>query len=303
MKENAIKRLTEVITSYTINRICNYVNRKKYKEHITILQNLVTSIDPEYKEKFEDLFTKSYNEKILGASRKEIYGAMKFRYEKNRDIAKKLGLSMYKFNNSYKDLASRDFMNDEWFDSLVPICDDKTYEMCKAINTFVDNFNYLAGEPYYRGYDLFRSIELEFYIIHMTLLNILGSSSVVEKFLFNVCTGLDIDWGNISYLLRNVNIISRNNDIQMNGNRQLKQEIFNLMYLKGFSKADVGEVIFHKDRKVYYSGSYNYLTEDITKDEYEFSVTYVPTLDWEALDKDEVLKFIDVFRSFSNEQL
>lgn len=306
-KENtglkANKRFTEIITSYTINRICNYVNRKKYKEHITIINDLLKSIDDDYEGKFVDLFNNSYNEQIVGASKKEIYAAMKSKYRTPKKMASKMGLSRYRFNNVYKDLIFRNFITEEWLNTLVPICDEKTYEMCRVLNNFIDNFQYLAGEPYYNHYDLFRCMELEFYIIHSTLSKILGSTIIVEKFLYNVCMDLEIDWATISYLLRNLNLISRSTDIQMYGNKQLKQEIFNLMYLKGFNKGDVGEYIFNKDRKTYYGGGYEYLTKDITKDDFEFSMTMSPTLDWAPVDKDTVLKFIDIFRDFSNERL
>lgn len=303
MNENADRRFTEVTSAYTINRICNYINRKKYKEHITILGDLLKSVDKDYENSFVELFNNSYNEQILGASKKEIYASMKLKYKTPKKMAEKMGISRYKLNNTYKDLMVRDFIKPEWLKKLTPICDEKTYEMCKIMNNFLDNFQYLAGEPYYRHYDLFRCMELEFYIIHSTLLRILGSPAVVEKFLYNVCTDLEIDWATISYLLRNLNLISRNNDIQLNGNKQLKQEIFNLMYLKGFNKGDVGEYIFNKDRRSYYSSGYDYLTKDITEDEFEFSMTMSPTLDWEPVNKDDVLKFIDIFRNFSNERL
>lgn len=303
MEENAEKRFTEVISAYTVNRICNYINRKKYKEHIAIISSLLTSIDEDYEERFLWLFNNSFNEQILGADKKEIYAAMKVKYKTPKRIAEKMGISRYKLNNTYKDLIVRDFIKPEWLQTLKPECDEKTYEMCRIMNNFLDNFQYLAGEPYYRHYELFRCVELEFYIIHSTLLRILGSPSVVEKFLYNICVNLEIDWATISYLLRNLNLISRNNDIQMNGNKQLKQEIFNLMYLKGFNKGDVGEYIFNKDRRSYYSSGYDYLTKDITDDEFEFSMTMSPTLDWEPVNKEDVLKFIDIFRDFSNERL
>lgn len=301
--EKVKDRFTEIRTSYMINRICNYINRKKYKEHIAIISNFLKSVDEEYINKFVELFEKSHSEQIVGASKKEIYGSVKFFYEKPAIMSKKLGLSYYKFNNVYKDVHGRKFMTKEWLDSLEPVCDKKTLDMCELLNNFVDNFKYLAGEPYYNKYELFRSLEIEFYIIYYTLIKILHSNTVVEKFLYNICIDLEIDWGTISYLLRNVHLISRNNNLQMDGGKQFKQEIFNLMYLKGFNKGDVGEVIFNKSRSTYYAGSYNYLTKDITDNKWEFGLTYTPTLDWASINKDEVLNFIAIFRDFSNENL
>ena len=303
MNENVKNRFTEIITSYTLNRVCNYVNRKKYKEHIEIIKNFVKSIDESYEKNLIEIFENSYNEQIVGATKKEIFAAMRYRYEKPKEMCKKLGLSRYQFNNTYKDLINRNFENDDWLSSLKVFSNEKTIEMCKILNKFIDEFQYLAGEPYYRHYEIYRCIELEFYIIHNTLVKILGSSQVVEKFLYNLCLALDLDWGTISYLIRNLYLISRNDDIQVNGSKQLKQEIFNLMYLKGFTKGDVGEVIFEKPRNTYYSSGYSYMTEDITNDEWAFSLTFTPTIDWRHIDKDIVLRFIDIFRSFTNEGL
>lgn len=303
LPDNANDRFTEVITSYTINRICSYINRKKYKEHISILKNFVKSLDDSYEEKFVDLFQRSYNEQIVHATKKEIYAAMKTRYNTPKEMSEKLGISRYSFNNIYKDLINRNFITSEWLDSLEPTSGKETISMCRAVNNFIDNFQYLAGEPYYEHYELFRCIELEFYIIYQKLVDIFGSTQVVEKFLYNVCMDLDIDWGTISYLLRNMYIIARNDDIQINGNKQLKQEIFNLCYLKGFKKGDVAEAIFNKPRNAFYSSGYSYLTKDFTNDEWEFSMTLSPTLDWTHIDKNIVLDFIAIFRDFSNERL
>ena len=297
-------RFTEVITSYTINRVCNYVNRKKYKEHITLITDLLKSVDEDYEDLFVDFFKRSCNEQILNATKKEIYAAMKLRYETPKEIARKLGISSYSFNNTYKDLENRDFITENWLKTEVDNADDeKIVEMCSVLNNFIDSFDYLAGEPYYKYYDNYRCIELEFCIIYEKLLNILNSVTVLEKFLFNLCRSLGIDWATISYMLRNLHHIKRSDDIQINGNKQLKQEIFNLAYLKGFNKGDVAEKVFNKPRSAYYPGSYNYMTKDITKDEWIFSMTFTPTIEWENINKDEVLRFIDVFRSFSNERL
>ena len=302
IKQN--KRLIEVRTAYALNRIYNYVNRKNFKEHMIILESLVESLDETNKDVFLDIVKSSVGENILGASKKEIYAAMKvLSDDKKNEMAKKLGVSSSSLYRLYAELANRDFINDEFISTLKPVLSEQGTEICKVINDFIDNFNYLTGDDYYEHYDHFRSIELEFLIIYNKIVEILGHPRAVDSFLFKLCMALEIDWSTISTLVRSINFIARENTNQIMGKQQTRQEIFNLFYLKGFTKGEIGKNIFGKDGKVYYTKSYEKTTKDITKDEWEFSLTYTPTLDWEHLNKEEVLKFISLFKGFVNAQL
>ena len=75
LKQN--KRLIEVRTAYALNRIYNYVNRKNFKEHMIILESLVESLDEANKDVFLNIVKASVGENIVGASKKEIYAAMR----------------------------------------------------------------------------------------------------------------------------------------------------------------------------------------------------------------------------------
>lgn len=302
LKEN--KRIIELRTAYALNRIYNYINRKNFKEHMIILESLVESIDESNKEVFLDLVKKSVGENLLGASKKEIYATMKvFSNNKPTDIAKRLGISRSYLYTNYGDLANREFMTKEFIDSLVPSLDEKGTNICLIINNFIENFSYLTGDDYYLHYDHFRSIELEFLIIYNKIAEILGSPRAVDSFLFKLCSALEIDWSTISSMLRSINFIERSHTNQIMGKQQVRQEIFNLFYLKGFTKGEIGKTIFNKSSKTFYSKNYERTTQDITKNEWEFSLTYTPTLDWTHLDKDEALKFISLFKGFVNAEL
>lgn len=295
------KRLIEVRTAYALNRIYNYVNRKNFKEHMIILESLVESIDESNKDVFLNLVKSSVGENLLGASKKEVYAAMKvFSDDKPTEIAHKLGISRSYLYRSYADLANREFMTDEFINSLEPTLDEKGTEICRVINNFVDNFSYLTGDDYYRHYDHFRSIELEFLIIYNKIVEILQSPRAVDAFLFKLCMTLEIDWSTISTLVRSITFISRENTNQIMGKQQTRQEIFNLFYLKGFTKGEIGKTIFGKDSKLFYTKTYAKTTRDITKNDWEFTLTYTPTLDWTHLNKDEALKFISLFKGFVN---
>jgi hypothetical protein len=298
------RRLIEVRTAYALNRIYNYVNRKNFKEHMILLESLVESLDENNKEIFLNLVKASVGENILGASKKEIYASMKVLSDnKTTEIARKLGISKSSLYRNYADLANRDFINDDFVESLKPSLSEQGTEICKVINNFIDNFNYLTGDDYYEHYDHFRSIELEFLIIYNKIVEILGNPRAVDSFLFKLCMALEIDWSTISTLVRGISFIARENTNQIMGKQQTRQEIFNLFYLKGFTKGEIGKNIFGKNGKIFYARGYEKTTKDITKNEWEFSLTYTPTLDWTYLNKNEVLKFISLFKGFVNADL
>lgn len=297
------ERLIEVRTAYALNRIYNYVNRKNFKEHLILLEALAESIDESNKDVFIDLTKKSVGENILGASKKEIYAAMQVFFEKTNVIADKLGISRSNLYTNYGDLKNRNFINDKFISELHPVLDTKGIELCKFLNNFMDNFTYLTGDDYYEHYDHFRAMELEFLIIYNKIMEILGSPRALDNFLFKICSELGLDWSTISALVRGINFISRENTNQIMGKQQTRQEIFNLFYLKGFNKNEIGKTIFGKNGSIFYTNSYSKTTENITKDAWQFSLTFTPTLDWEHLDKESVLKFISVFKGFVNANL
>lgn len=295
------KRLIEVRTAYALNRIYNYINRKNFKEHMIILESLAESLDDKNKDIFLNITKNSVGENILGASKKEIYAAMKvFSDNKPTEIAKKLGISRSYLYTTYGDLARREFINEDFIKELNPVLDDKSIEICKLMNSFIDNFTYLTGEDYYEHYDNPRSIELEFLIIYNKIVEILGNARAVDSFLFKLCMTLELNWATISTLIRSINFIARENTNQIMGKQQTRQEIFNLFYLKGFTKGEIGRAIFGKDSKLFYTNTYAKSTRDITKNEWEFSLTYTPTLDWNFLDKKAALQFISLFKGFVN---
>lgn len=297
------RRLIEVRAAYTLNRIYNYINRKNFKEHLILLECLVESIDEENKDVFLDLVKNSVGENILGASKKEILAAMKVWDNKPKKIIDKLGITTAKYYSIYGDLKDRDFITESFVNELNPILDENGTSICKLINSFADNFKYLTGDDYYDKYDNPRTLELEFMIIYNKIIEILQSPKAIERFIYKLCCSLDIDWSTISYLVRNINFINRTNTNQIMGKQQTRLELFNLFYLKGFNKGEIGRVIFNRDNKTFYHKSYESSTRDITKNEWEFDLTYCPTLDWSTLNKDEVLKFISLFKGFVNANL
>lgn len=297
------ERLIEVRTAYALNRIYNYKNRKNFKEHSILLQCLVESIDETNNERFQDLIANSYEEKILGASKKEIYAAFKAFYDSNYAVAKKMGVSSSYLYRNYGDLINRNYINDDFIKSLVPACSDDYLPMLNFMNSFIDKFHYLSGDAYYEYYDHPRVLELEFYLIYQKLYEIYNGSTNLEKFLFKLTTALELDWNTIAYLIRNIYIIERLNVDKVIGTKQFKQELFNLGYLKGFAKYKIGNELFGKDGKYYYTKGYEFMTKDITKDSWEFQLTFVATLDWQVIKKDDLMKLIEVFRSFANEEL
>ena len=296
-------RIIEVRTAYALNRIFNYINRKKFKEHVIILECLAESIDEDNKDRFLKMMEVSTQERIVGASKKEILATFQAFYKKPTLIASKMGISRSYFYNIYNDLLSRNFINDKFIEELKPSLSKDYLPMCLLINSFLDNFTYMSGDPYYSHYDSPRVMELEFYLIYDSLFRIYQGSSNMENFLYKICTTMEIDWSSISYLLRNIHVIQRLNNDKVLGTKQFKQELFNLGYLKGLKKYEIGKSLFGLEGKTFYSKSYDNMTKDITEDDWEFDLTFTPTVDWQHIKHEDVLKFIELFRSFVNEQL
>ena len=230
------------------------------------------------------------------------------KYNTNEKLAEKL-LDLYnlsisgnttRYGNNIITSLGFSAINDKFIESLKPILDDRGKNICMLINNFIENFNYLTGDDYFEHYDHERTLELEFLIIYNKIVEILQNPNAVEHFLYKICTTLEIDWSTISSLLRNISFISRSNTNQIMGAQQLRQEIFNLFYLKGFNKNEIGSNIFNKNGSIYYTKGYKKTTKDITKDEWEFNLTYTATLEWDHLSKDDVLKFIGLFKGFFN---
>lgn len=296
-------RVIEVRTSYALNRIYNYVNRRNFKEHMLVLEALVETIDEDNKNRFLELVKNSCNEQILGASKKEILFSFQSIYEKPTEIAEHLGLSRSYYYNLYKELLARNYATDTFKESLKPKLDKDSIQMCVVINSFIDSMDYLTGDDFYPYYDAFRSLELEFWIIYKKIESVLTDVTLIDKFMFKLCALLEIDINTINYLLRNITTIERMNSNQISGRQQFRQEVFNMFYLKGFTKGEVGKNIFGREAKAYYSKSYDKTTKNITNNEWEFNLTYTPTLDWAHIDKLEVLKVINLFKSFVNAKL
>ena len=299
-KEN--DRLLEIVAAAYLNNISNFINKRKFKDTIVILTSLVEVVDSSYREMFFKLLDESSNEKLLGASKKELYAALKVFYKKKSIISKKLNLSYNTFKYRYADLIDRDFITDDFINSLEPVFikSEKERELCKLIVNFLDNFHYLVGENYFEYYDHPRTLEIEFYIIYQTLVEVIRNNAKVEQVIYNICNQLGIEWSHISYLLRNLINIERSN--QPYGEKQFKSEIFNLYYLKGFNKAEIGKYVL-KSNTNYYAPGYNNMTKDITNDEFNFGITYTPTIEWNVLDKSVITRFISLFDNFVNADL
>lgn len=294
-------RVIEVRAAYALNRIYNYVNRRNFKDHMIMLESLAETIDEDNKDRFLEFAKDSCDEQILGASKKEILFAFQSIYERPTAISHHLGLSRSYYYNLYKELLARNYDTDAFKETLIAKSDKKTIEMCMLINSFIDNMDYLTGDDYYPYYDAFRSLELEFWVIYKRLEYVFGQNiTLIDKFIYKLCVMSEIDFSSINYLLRNITVIERMDKNQISGKQQFRQEIFNMFYLKGFTKGEIGSNIFGRAKKAYYSQSYEKTTKDITANNWEFSLIYIPTLDWMQTNKNEVLKFISLFKGFVN---
>lgn len=295
-------RLLEIRTAFILNKLSNLHDRKQVKGTLIILLSIVEAINEDYKDSFYSLLERSRYEQVLGASRKELFTMLSVYYNKVGSMAKKCNMSYSGFRNKYIDLLNSNYINEAYINSLKPvfIVDDTTREICTLICDFVDNFDYLVGARNFEHCDDNRTYELEFYVIYSKLISIFRNSMVVEKIIYNITTQLDLEWSSISFMLRGLFKISRQD--QTFGLTQLKQELFNLYYLKGFKKSVIGPNLFDGNKN-YYSHTYSKQTKDITNDKFEFMITYVSTLQWEYIEKDTVIDFIELFKTFADAEL
>ena len=81
-------------------------------------------------------------------------------------------------------------------------------------------------------------------------------------------------------------------------NRYLVQEIVTLYTKRGYKKGTIGSKILDKGSGYLFAKNRENIAEPINDE--DLSWQYVTTIDWSNLDKTSVIRFIDVFRKFSD---
>ncbi len=291
-------RLLEIKVALHLNKVSSLINQKVKHETIQTLGCFLNAVNPKYGVMFKELLGVCTNENILGASKKEIFAMLKMYYKKREEMSKAMGYTNPRsFYNAYKEYYNS--ITEDYLKTLTPVFikDNETKELCTLISSFMDEFSYLTGDPYYPNYDHPRSVELEIWLIYNHLLNLFQNTGKVEKFIYDFSNQFNIDWGTLSTIHRNMIAITRKSDLK--NSVQFRQEFFNLFYMKGFNLFEITNKVM-KTKTNYYSKTYERSVKNILNDPFEFQITYVPTLEWSHLDKDAALKYIEVFYDVVN---
>ena len=291
-------RLLELKVALYLNKTSSSINQKVKHETIQMIGCILNAVNPDYIPLYNDLIRSCINENILGATKKEIFAMLKHYYKKREAMAEVLGYKNPRsFYNAYKEYYSS--ITDSYLKTLTPVFikDNTTKELCMIISSFMDEFSYMTGEPYYPYYEHPRSVELEIWLIYSHLLNLFQNTGKVDKFIYEFCTNFDIDFGTISSIHRGMLAITRKSDFK--NSVQFRQEIFNLFYMKGFNISEIQSKVL-KTNINFYNQNYAQSVKNILNDSFEFQITYVPTLEWKNLDKDAALKYIEIFYDVIN---
>ena len=298
MEEN--RRLKEIKLSLYINYIDRTKNKMDYTNSIKILSALSATLGQESNREFMKLIQLTIGKCLLRASDKEIVATCK-RYFPNRKAAKLLGLSNSSIYYKYGDLLNRDFDNEKYLKSLSPMFNSEAGAlMVDCLIRFIEGFKYEIGNDHNDICDNKRTLEIEFLLIYNKLAEVLNNVGLCDKFIFNVCNLCDIDFNSISQLKNNIHIINRSYPNFRYNNRYLMQEIVTLYTHKGLSKGTIGSKVLGKTSSYLYNGT-NKKYDVIPKENMDWQ--YTPTLDWSTIDKNSVIKFIDLFHTFINYEL
>lgn len=293
MKEN--KRLKELKLSLYINHIDKADNKIQYSNIMKVLSCLAATFNKEVHKEFTKLIQLTLGECFLRATPKEIVATCKT-YFNNKQSAKVLDISYTTFYYRYKDLLNRDFINNEFIESLQPMFNSEDgVLMVDILTKFIEDFKYELGRESHELFDKERTFEIEFLLIYNKLIEVLNNVGACDKFIFNVCNVFDIDYTSIAQLKNNIHIINRSYPSFRYNNRYLMQEIVTLYTKKGVSKGAIGSKVLGKDSTFLYNGT-NKKFSEIPKDDLDWQ--YTPTLDWSNINKGSVYKFINLFHDF-----
>ena len=294
LKENA--RLKELKLSFHINYIDKSKDKLNYSRLIKILSCLAGAFGREEHSTFAKLTMQTVGENLLKATDKEIVATSKAFFS-NREAARLLGVVENTFYNRYGDLLSRDFITNEYLEGLKPLFPSEKETMVIGIlNKFIDDFKFEIGNNDMDIRDNERTLEIEFWLIYDKLMSILHNSIVCDKFIFNICNVFNIDYSDIAQLKNNVHVITRQYPYFRYSNRYFMQELVYLYTKKGLSKCQIATKVLGKKSNFLYVGtnkSYNNLIDNTNVD-----WQYVPTIDWEKLNKGSIIKFINLFHTF-----
>lgn len=298
MEEN--KRLKELKLSLYIYYIDRTKDKIEYSNLIRLLSALSATLSQECNKEFIKLVQLTIGKCLLKATDKELIATCK-RYFSHKRAAKILGMTHTRFNSKYGDLLNRSFDNETYLKTLVPMFNSEAGAlMVDFLIKFIENFKYEVGNDDNDLCNNNRTLEIEFLLIYNKLVEVLNNIGLCDKFIFNVCNLCEIDFSSISQLKNSIHIINRSYPNFRYNNRYLMQEIVTLYTHKGLTKGAIGSKVLGKTSSYLYNNS-NKKYDIISKENMDWQ--YTPTIDWSNIDKNSIIKFIDLFHTFIKYEL
>lgn len=289
------ERLKEIKLAIYINHIDKSKSSLTYSNIMKLLSCLAAAFGEDAHNSFTKLVQSSIADGFMDATNKELIATCKT-YFSNRKASSLLDIAEGTYYNRYGEYIYRDYVNEEYLAELKPKLDNT--EIVNIMLQFFDNFNFELGND---DHDLKyheRSLELEFWLIYDKLMSLYRSSTIIDKFLFNMCNLFDMDYGTIANLKNNIHIINRTYPNYKYNNRYFMQEFVYLYTKKNVGLCIIASRVLGKNRNFFYIGTNRKYTELIKEDTKEIPWQYSATLDWKNMNKGSVSKLIDLFHQF-----
>lgn len=288
------KRLKEIRLSLYLSKIDNVCKFDDYTKAMQLLNCLAGVIDSKESSAFTKFIMASVGNNVLGATDKEIVATIITFFTKTRAF-KMLGISYATLYNRYGDLFDRDFITEDFLNSLTPMFEEDN-QFIGILTDFIENFKWEIGYTPNKFLLDERTLEIEFWLIYDRIMRIYHNDYFCRNFMYAVCLMFNIDTSIIMNLYNNLHNISRAYPLSRYNRRYFMQEIVYLYSKKGLSKGQISRNVLNKGANYLYNGSNKKFCDLIENEDNTWS--YASTLDWSRLDKEEVRKFIDIFHSF-----
>jgi hypothetical protein len=295
-KEN--KRLKEIKLSIYINHIDKIREKATFSKFIRLLNCVALTISHDASIAFTNLWQVSVCDGFARATHKELYAAIKTFFTTYK-IPSKLGISGTVFYRRFGDVISTNYINDDYLESLKPLFNyDASYIMVNVLNTFIDGFKLprVYSDSKLEGNK--RTLELDFMLIYDKLMDVFNNTMYVDTLIRNVCDAFDINYPTIAHLKNNIHVISRMYPRFVGNNKYLVQELVTLYTYRGYKKGTIGSKVLGKGSSYLFTPNMKKVSEVMSDDDLVWQ--YCPTVDWEGLDKSSVVRFIELFRMFSD---
>lgn len=297
MKNN--RRLKEIRLALYINHISKFKSKEDYENSIKVLASLALTYGEGIANEFSKFVLSSINDGLLDATGKEIVACCSLSFSVSK-AARLLDTTTYKYTTKYADLLNRDFITDEFVESLTPMFNTQTGQlMVDYMLTFIEHFKIpIAMRPVY---DLSkkRVLELDFYLIYSKMFEIFRNDIFIGKFIFNLCKMFGIDYSSVVNLKNQIHLITRELPNFRYNSVYFKQELYTLFSKRGYSKGAIGTDVFNKTTHYLFSTGAKLFTKDLS--EKDLSWAFYETANWANASTQDVQKFVDILHGFVRE--